>query len=31
MKDEFSIRGVQFETDNVQRANSVMLRLGIIL
>jgi len=31
MKDEFSIRGVEFETDNVQRANSVMLRLGIIL
>ncbi len=30
MKDEFTIRGVAFETDDVHRANSVMLRLGVI-
>jgi len=31
MKDEFSIRGIEFVTDDVQRSNSVMLRLGIVL
>lgn len=30
MKDEFSIRGVQFDSNDVQRNNSVMLRLGVI-
>jgi len=30
MKDEFSIRGIDFETDDVHRNNSVMLRLGVI-
>ncbi len=29
MKDSFSIGAVDFETDEVQRQNSVMLRLGI--
>jgi hypothetical protein len=31
MKDSFSIRGIEFDTDTVQRNNSVMLRLGIVL
>lgn len=30
MKDEFSIRGIDFETDDAQRSNSVQLRLGLI-
>jgi len=30
MKDEFTIRGIEFESDDVHRANSVMLRLGVI-
>lgn len=30
MKDEFSIGGIDFETEDVHRSNSVMLRLGII-
>ena len=30
MKDEFSIGGINFQTDEVQRSNSVQLRLGFI-
>lgn len=30
MKDEFTIRGVDFETEDVHRSNSVMLRVGLI-
>lgn len=30
LKDEFSIRGVDFTTDELQRQNSVMLRLGLV-
>ncbi len=29
MKDKFSIGGVEFDADEIQRQNSVMLRLGI--
>ena len=31
MNDSFSIRGIEFDSDTVQRNNSVMLRLGIVL
>ncbi len=30
MKDEFSIGGIDFETEDIQRSNSVMLRFGFI-
>ncbi|MGB0649756.1 MAG: hypothetical protein ACPGQT_02475 [Rhodothermales bacterium] len=30
MKDEFSIGGIDFETEVIQRSNSVMLRFGFI-
>ncbi len=29
MKDKFSISGVEFDADEIQRQNSIMLRLGI--
>ena len=29
MKDKFSIGGVEFDADEIQRQNSVRLRLGI--